>query len=934
MSRHNNKTIGMIFCAVLIAVLATLTASVLFERQQAIYHTREHLLCTRQILSTIERLGASAQDAKDSRIGYRLSGSPLLLKAFNKAIHNYHIELSQLNQFEHEFGTPPAEINRLNNQLSGLPTEMSYGIGLCQAKPQIFGVNPSEEQTHNNNIDQVQDLIASMRKSEQALAASQSLRVRNEILGQDLFIVTTATLYIMALLVSLLAIIFFFNQKMAAADRTRVQLAVTQAIVQSKNIEEAFRSVLEAIGEIYQFSYGAVWLVDEKADLIKPHTLWVANHQKYRDLCDKTLKAAYKKGTGVPGHVWESGNAQWITAVETGAESDTLYPRTGIAIKSGLHAAVGFPIVRDSKVVGVMEFFVSMMQVNQLDLMDLLSPFGHELGQLIERIEAREVMLEDTCMATFAAEISGALTNSDSLDAMAQSCANLAVNHLHSVFGGVWTRSEDGSCLLLRGRCGDESAFPDMTRIALDARTTTMLRRSMGKLTMLGHAMQKIAAEQSGISHETAPLLAHPLMNGQDLIGIVAHQPTRHYSDRALQSMATLANSVSVAVSRRQMEEKLALSNRLFTQITDNIEEMIWVTQPGGRAVKWVSPALAKMLGCTQDEILRQPMLAVEAIHKDDRAAALTFFKSTSSRPSSVEYRQRRADGKYRWIWSRLYPTVDGNGKIAEVYGIATDITDRKESARQVHEFYSMVSHELRTPLTSVHASLRIMEAGLAGPLTEKSQQLVSIARTESDRLIRLINDILDIRKLDAGMLSLRPQKVVVERLAELSFAAMKGMADDAGVHLASHIDWRGIVWVDQDRTIQMLENLLSNAIKFSPAGATVTLTIYRSAEFARFAVQDTGPGIPADQIGKLFGKFQQLDSSDSRPKGGTGLGLAITKAIAEQHGGKVGLNSKVGEGSTFWIELPLWPTDEQHGETGLAADEAQDCPGTVFQTV
>jgi PAS domain S-box-containing protein len=769
-----------------------------------------------------------------------------------------------------------------------------------------------------------------MRQSEQDLAASQSLQVRNDILGQNLFIVTTVTLYIMALLVSLLSIIYFFNQKIKAADCTRVQLAVTQAIVHSKSLDEAFPRVLQTIGEIYDFSYGAVWLIDEKVDLIKPHTLWIANNQKYRNLYDQTLKSAFKKGTGVPGHVWQSGNAQWISAVEAEVDRDTLYPRTCTAVKCGLHAAVGFPIVRDSKVIGVIEFFFSKMQVNQLDLMELLSPFGHELGQLIDRIEAREMLLEETCMAKFSAEIGRALTNSDSLDVMLQSCADMAVTHLHSVFGGVWTRSEAESCLVLRATAGDASAFPDMSRIALNARTTNMFRRSKGKLTMLGHAMQKIAAEQSGGGHETAPLLAHPLMIGQDLIGIVALQPGQHFSDRALQAMAILAHSVSVVISRRQMEERLEESNRLFTQITDNIEEMIWVTQPGGRGVKWASPALAKMFGCTQEELLRRPMLAVEAIHKNERAAALTFFKSTSSRPSSIEYRQRRADGKYRWIWSRLYPTLDGSGKIAEVYGIATDITDRKESEKQVHEFYSMVSHELRTPLTSVHASLRIMEAGLAGPLTDLSQQLVSIARTESDRLIRLINDILDIRKLDAGMLKLRPEPVEVERLAELSFGAMKGMAADLGVHLESHIQWKGAVLLDQDRTIQMLENLLSNAIKFSPAGATVTLNINRSADVIRFAVQDKGPGIPAEQIGKLFGKFQQLDSSDSRPKGGSGLGLAITKAIAEQHGGKVGLESKVGEGTTFWIELPLSRVPRLPKPAGLTSDEILDLASSI----
>ncbi|MBU6455707.1 MAG: PAS domain-containing protein, partial [Cyanobacteria bacterium REEB67] len=424
--------------------------------------------------------------------------------------------------------------------------------------------------------------------------------------------------------------------------------------------------------------------------------------------------------------------------------------------------------------------------------------------------------------------------------------------------------------------------------------------------TMLGHAVQKIAAEQSGVHHEITPLLAHPLMIGKELIGIVALQPSRPFSDRALQSMAMLADNISIVISRRQVEERLEASDRLFTEITNNIEEMIWVTQPGLPRAKWVSPALAKMFGCSPAELIQNPARIFDAIHEDDRVTAVAFLKSQPSRPTSIEYRQRRVDGSMRWIWSRLYPSFDANGNAAEVYGMATDITERKESEKQVHEFFSMVSHELRTPLTSVHASLRLMEAGMAGPLTELSQQLVTIARSESDRLIRLINDILDIRKLDAGMVKLTLKAVEVETLADLSFAAMKGIAADAGITLARRILWSGVISVDQDRVIQMLENLLSNAIKFSPSGSKVMLTIDRRADLIRFAVSDTGPGIAADQISKLFGKFQQLDSSDSRPKGGSGLGLAITKALAEQHGGTAGLESKVGEGSTFWIELPV----------------------------
>jgi PAS domain S-box-containing protein len=905
MSGHSRKTKWMISGSLAIIILATVTAVELFERQQRIYKSRESLICNHEILATIRSLEASAQDAEDSGLGYRLTGSPQLLEARDRATASYRVALAELCHFELAYGKPLGEVNYLNAKLADLPHDVSVGSDL-QIPLHVFSQGLAEAQPKFNKVDSAQEFLTVMRKNTQNLAELQAVQLREQILEQNIFIVTTASLYILAMVVSFLSFGYIYRQKTAAANRTRVQLAVTQALVQSNNLDEAASRVLEAIGRIYQFSFGAIWLVDEKADLIKPHTLWLANPSRYRELCEVTQKSMFSKGIGVPGQVWESGTAKWITAVKAESEKNSVFPRTNQAIQSGLHSAVGFPIVRDKKVIGVMEFFVDKLQVSQLDLMDLVSPFGHEIGQFIERVETKEMLIEETCTAKFAAEVSQVLTDTDNLDVMLQNCAELAVTHLHSIFGGVWTRSADKSSLVLRGCAGDKSALPDMATIRLDDRIETLFRRSHGKLTMLGHAMQKVAAEQSGEAGEITPLLAHPLMIGKELVGLVALQPSRPFSERALHSMAMLADSVSVVISRRQVEEKLEASDRLFTQITNNVEEMIWVTQPGLARAKWVSPALARMFGCPPSEIIDNPKLIIDAIHEDDRAAALAFFKSHSSRPTSIEYRQRRFDGSMRWIWSRIYPSLDSEGNAAEVYGMAIDITERKEAEKQVHEFYSMVSHELRTPLTSVHGSLRLMEAGMAGPLTEMSQQLVTIARTESDRLIRLINDILDIRKLDAGMLKLTLRQVEVEKLADLSFAAMKGIASEAGIVLEKCIEWSGVINVDQDRTIQMLENLLSNAIKFSPPGATVALTINRRADLVRFAVKDVGAGIAADQIAKLFGKFQQLDSSDSRPKGGSGLGLAITKALAEQHGGTAGLQSTVGEGSTFWIELPI----------------------------
>jgi signal transduction histidine kinase/CheY-like chemotaxis protein/CHASE1-domain containing sensor protein len=243
-----------------------------------------------------------------------------------------------------------------------------------------------------------------------------------------------------------------------------------------------------------------------------------------------------------------------------------------------------------------------------------------------------------------------------------------------------------------------------------------------------------------------------------------------------------------------------------------------------------------------------------------------------------------------------------------EVLAIVRDMTERRAIERMKDEFISVVSHELRTPLTSIRGSLGLLAGGMLGSIPEKGQRMLDIAVNNSERLIRLINDILDIERMESGEVIMDKRECDAADLMTQATDLVQKMAEEAEVTLSTTVQ-EARLHVDPDRIIQTLTNLLSNAVKFCPPGGTVWLTAERRRAEIRFEVRDQGRGIPNDKIESIFGRFQQVDASDSRDKGGTGLGLAISRSIVEQHGGKIWAESREGEGSTFFFTLPI--TDE-----------------------
>jgi PAS domain S-box-containing protein len=359
-----------------------------------------------------------------------------------------------------------------------------------------------------------------------------------------------------------------------------------------------------------------------------------------------------------------------------------------------------------------------------------------------------------------------------------------------------------------------------------------------------------------------------------------------------------------------------------LASILDNVVDAIVTINESGSIESW-SKGAERLFGYQANEVMRRN---IKMLMPDPHASAhdgyIRRYIQTGERRimgTSREVEAKRKDGQVVPVELGISEMRIGSRRL--FIGVVRDISARLEVERLKTGFVSTVSHELRTPLTSISGSLGLLAGGVAGQLPAKATRLIDIAKLNCERLVRLINDILDLEKAESGKLDFRLEplrlKPIVQQAIDLNraFAHNYGAIIELDPHSADPT-----VYVDRDRVIQILTNLLSNAAKFSPRGGVIDLSIKADEDSVRVSVRDHGSGIAEQFQTRIFQKFAQADSSDSRAKGGTGLGLSIAKTIIERLGGSIGFDSEPGQGTTFYITLPLRhePTAVPLSATGM----------------
>jgi len=360
---------------------------------------------------------------------------------------------------------------------------------------------------------------------------------------------------------------------------------------------------------------------------------------------------------------------------------------------------------------------------------------------------------------------------------------------------------------------------------------------------------------------------------------------------------------------QKQTDEALQLSEDLFRNAFDYAPiGMALVTLEGH--FSRVNQMLIDILGHSKPELLN--LRIQDVAHPDDGC----FAPETLQPLLKNEIRQYQDEKRFFNKRGEMLPILLSVSLVKDqeqkpLYFVAQfqDISRRHEIDRVKDEFISIVSHELRTPLTAICGSLGLLESGVFDDDPEERRDMTQIALRNSDRLMRLVNDILTLERLESGRTPLVMEWCNVASLVQQAFDSVQPIAQDANINLATALEPIQI-WAAPDAIVQILVNLLSNAIKFSPRDGTVwiSVTMQRSMDqrSVMFAVKDQGRGVPPDKLESIFGRFQQVDASDSRERGGTGLGLPICKTIVQQHRGQIWVESVLGEGSIFYVALPI----------------------------
>lgn len=701
---------------------------------------------------------------------------------------------------------------------------------------------------------------------------------------------------------SALMVVRDFTERMLAeqwleAESARAELvrAVAIAANQTEEPEVALHHALELVCRFLGWPLGRAFVTGDWTDPQQGPELWFEADPS------GALRSACNNPEGV-SDLAALAQAVINSGEALSAQSGSAAP--SLAGATGLTAALAFPVKVLGETRAVLEFFGPGPTADEAGVLALVEQLASHLGRVFERQQSRLGLLRAKHELEHRVEertrelthLNSALMGEIGSREKVQRALGEAMHRhralLESVGDVVFALSASGRIDSLNpafhtitGRDLQESmstralavVHPQHRRLAVQA-----FRRALGGEAVPPFEVQLARADGSSV-----------LVECNLTLQTVAGQPA---------SVTGIARDVT---EKRRAEAALVIRDRAMAATSEGI----LITDPAqpGNPITFVNAGFERMTGYAAAEAIGKGLDLLAGADTTAAAKDKLFQAITECRPVTVEMQASAKDGRPFWTRLVLTPVRDDQDRPANFVAILSDISPQKEAERMKNEFVSTVSHELRTPLTSLRGFAELMLEREYTP--EKQRKFIQIIHKESTRLSNLINDFLDVQRMEAGRQEYAFSKVPVGPL----------LADAAGMFRpTSQVHQFEVecdeslpeVRADVDRIRQVTTNLVSNAVKFSPAGGRITLAARRDPahpDMALISVTDSGIGIPAEAIGKLFEKFYRVDNTATRKIGGTGLGLSIVRQIIDAHGGRIWVESQFGSGSTFLFTLPLF---------------------------
>lgn len=408
-----------------------------------------------------------------------------------------------------------------------------------------------------------------------------------------------------------------------------------------------------------------------------------------------------------------------------------------------------------------------------------------------------------------------------------------------------------------------------------------------------------------------------PVVSKNRVLGVmvIGSRKLHKFSKREISLLKAFGSQLGAAVENAQLYDEVSKSKAYIENLVENAGDAIVSTDREDRILTWNHGAEV-IFGYSKEEAIGKNLAMLLPSGQLRELEEIRNKVQLAGLLRNLEVRRKRKDGAIIDVALAVSPIKDKDDNVIGFLYLAKDITEKmryehrlRELDKMKSDFVSNVSHELRTPLTSIKGSVDNMLDGITGPSNEKQTRYLTRIKSNADRLTRLINDLLDLSRIEAGKIDLKPTTLPLVALAQEVTESIRPVAVEKLISLeVASPDIKVTAWADRDKITQVLTNLVGNAVKFTPPHGKVSVAIQRNGDqWTQISVTDTGPGIPPEEAGKIFDRFYQIAQTGKQKAKGTGLGLAISKALVEMHGGKIWLQSEMGKGCTFSFTLPAY---------------------------